>query len=113
MLGNVIIFNNMASALLLSPFILAAVYPRVKKGRMLYTDVMPEVKLKPMPIRAFGFAMLVIGEGGAWLFGNLLSTGAWLPTFLPAWMMVAPYDKPIAIIVSPFILLAFAGLSVM
>jgi energy-coupling factor transport system substrate-specific component len=113
MLGNVIIFNNMASALLLSPFILAAVYPRVKKGRMLYTDVMPEVKLKPMPIRAFGFAMLVIGEGGAWLFGNLLSTGAWLPKFLPAWMMVAPYDKPIAIIVSPFILLAFAGLLVM
>ena len=48
MLGNVIIFNNMASALVLSPFILAAVYPRVKKGRMLYTDMMPEVKPKPV-----------------------------------------------------------------
>ena len=51
MLGNVIIFNNMISALVLSPFILAAVYPRVQKGRMLYTDVMPEAKLKPVACR--------------------------------------------------------------
>ena len=113
MLGNVIIFNNMASALLLAPFILAAVYPRVKKGRMLYEDMMPEVKPKPMATRIIGFSMLLVGEGGAWLFGNLLSTGFWIPAFLPAWMMVAPYDKPIAIIVSPFIFLAFAGLFVM
>jgi energy-coupling factor transport system substrate-specific component len=113
MLGNVIIFNNMVSALALSPFILAAVYPRVKKGRMLYTDVMPEVKLKPVPIRALGFAVLIAGEGGAWIFGNLLSTGYWAPKFLPAWMIVAPYDKPVAIIVGPFLLLAFAGLLMM
>ena len=43
-LGNVIIFNNMASALVLSPLILIGVYPRVKAGRMLYQDVMPELK---------------------------------------------------------------------
>ena len=113
MLGNVIIFNNMISALALSPFILAAVYPRVKKGRMLYTDMMPEVKLKPAPIRAAGFALLIAGEGGAWICGNLLSTGYWMPKFLPAWMIVAPYDKPVAIIVGPFLLLAFAGLFMM
>jgi energy-coupling factor transport system substrate-specific component len=93
MLGNVIIFNNMASALLLSPFILASVYPRVRKGRMLYTDVMPELKLRPMPIRIAGLAMLIVGESGAWLFGNLLSTGYWHPGFLPAWMMVAPHSS--------------------
>ncbi len=113
MLGNVIIFNNMTSALVLSPFILAAVYPRVKKGRMLYTDMMPEVKLKPVGIRALGFALLIAGEGGAWIFGNLLSTGYWAPKFLPAWMIVAPYDKPVLIIVGPFLLLAFAGLFMM
>ena len=113
MLGNVIIFNNMISALALSPFILAAVYPRVKKGRMLYTDMMPEVKLKPVPIRAAGFALLIAGEGGAWICGNLLSTGYWAPKFRPGWMIVAPYDKPVAIIVGPFLLLAFAGLFMM
>jgi hypothetical protein len=113
MLGNVIIFNNMISALALSPFILAAVYPRVKKGRMLYTDVMPQAKLKPVAFRATGFALLIVGEGGAWILGNLLSTGYWVPKFLPAWMSVAPYDKPVLIIVGPFLLLAFAGLFMM
>jgi hypothetical protein len=113
MLGNVIIFNNMISALALSPFILAAVYPRVKKGRMLYTDVMPQAKLKPVAFRATGFALLIVGEGGAWILGNLLSTGYWVPKFLPAWMSVAPFDKPVLIIVGPFLLLAFAGLFMM
>ena len=113
MLGNVIIFNNMASALVLSPFILAGVYPRVKKGRMLYTDMMPEVKPKPVGIRTTGFALLIAGEGGAWLSGNLLSTGTWAPKLLPAAMFVSPYDKPIAIIVTPFLILAFVGMFMM
>ncbi|HYB89669.1 MAG TPA: QueT transporter family protein [Candidatus Binataceae bacterium] len=113
MLGNVIILNNMISALALSPFILAAVYPRVSKGRLLYTDLMPELKARPMPVRIAGLAMLLAGEGGAWLFGNLISTGYWEPHFLPAWMLVAPYDKPVMIIVGPFILLAFVGLFLM
>jgi energy-coupling factor transport system substrate-specific component len=112
-LGNVIIFNNMASALVLSPFILAAVYPRVRKGRLLYGDLMPELKRAPRPLRLAGLSMLVAGETGAWLFGNLLSTGYWVPSFLPAWMAAAPYDKSIAVIVSPCIFLAFAGLSLM
>ena len=43
-LGNVIIFNNMISALFLSPLILIGVYPRVRAGRMLYSDVMPELQ---------------------------------------------------------------------
>ena len=113
MLGNVIIFNNMVSAIALSPFILAAVYPRVSKGRLLYTDLMPELKSRPMPIRIAGLAILIAGEGSAWLLGNLISTGYWEPRFLPAWMLVAPYDKPMLIMVGPLILLAFLGLFLM
>jgi energy-coupling factor transport system substrate-specific component len=113
MLGNVIIFNNMASALALAPFILAAVYPRVKKGRMLYSDMMPELKQRPTPIRATGFAMLIAGEVGAWIAGNLISSGYWMPRILPAVWNTAPYDKGILIIVTPFLVLAFAGLVLM
>ena len=112
-LGNVIILNNMASAVLISPFILYAVYPRVKKGRLLYTDLMPELRPRAMPIRIFGLAMLLVGEAGAWALGNLLSTGWWQPQFLPASMLTAPYDKPILILVTPFLVLAFAGLYLM
>lgn len=113
MLGNVIIFNNMAAALILSPFILAAVYPRVRRGRMLYKDVMPELETAPFVRRAAGFALLLGGEAGAWVTGNLLSTGYWTPKFLPAWIAAPPYDKSVGLIVGPFVLLAVVGLALM
>ena len=112
-LGNVIIFNNMAAALVLSPFLLAAVYPRVRSARMLYQDVMPEHPRRPMAVAAIGFVLLVVGTSGAWLFGNLISTGYWEPHFLPAAMVHAPYDRAIGIVVTPFVLMAVLGLSLM
>ena len=60
-----------------------------------------------------GLAILVTGEVGAWLMGNLVSTGYWAPPFLSAAMAQAPYDKAIAIVVSPFILLAVVGVGLM
>lgn len=112
-LGNIIIFNNMASALLLAPLILIGVYPRVKAGRMLYQDVMPELKPRPRTARYGGLLMLVAGEAGAWAVGNLISTGYWLPAFLPHSFAQPPYDKSIAVMVSPLILIALAGTVVM
>jgi energy-coupling factor transport system substrate-specific component len=108
-LGNVIIFNNMVASIVLAPLILAAVYPRVRAGHLLYRDVMPELRERAKPVRIAGAIMLLVGETGAWLAGNLLSTGHWKPGFLPAILVVSPYDKAIAIVVSPLILLAFAG----
>ena len=112
-LGNVIIFNNMLSALFLSPLILIGVYPRVRAGRMLYRDVMPELEQRSPARQVTGLALLVVGEVGAWMVGNLISTGYWIPSFLPVSFAQPPYDKSIAILVSPFILLAMAGTVVM
>jgi hypothetical protein len=112
-LGNVIVFNNMASALALAPLILIAVYPRVRRGRMLYIDVMPELKERRLSVRCAGLALLVAGEAGAWITGNLVSTGYWAPSFLSAAMVQPPYDRAIAIVVSPFILLAVLGVALM
>jgi energy-coupling factor transport system substrate-specific component len=112
-LGNVIVFNNMASALALAPLILIAVYPRVRRGRMLYTDMMPEFRERRWAVRAGGFALLVGGEAGAWITGNLVSTGYWAPSFLSAAMTQPPYDRAIAIVVSPFIMLAVLGVALM
>lgn len=112
-LGNVIVFNNMVAALVLAPFLLAAIYPRVRKGRMLYSDVMPELPRCRFATRVLGLALMVVGEAGAWILGNLLSTGYWTPQFLPASLVQAPYDRSIAILVTPFILLAAFGLSLM
>jgi energy-coupling factor transport system substrate-specific component len=112
-LGNVIIFNNMMSALFLSPLILLGVYPRVRAGHLLYGDVMPELQPRSRSRGFFGLALLVIGESGAWAIGNLISTGYWIPTFLPASFAQPPYDKSIAVMVSPLIACALTGALVM
>lgn len=109
-LGNVIIFNNMLAAIVLSPLLLVAVYPRVRAGHLLYRDLMPEVRPRPRTIRLAGFSMLISGEFAAWLLGNLISTGHWTPHFLPLTFAQTPYDKAIAVVVSPFIILAFIGM---
>jgi energy-coupling factor transport system substrate-specific component len=112
MLGNIIIFNNMMAGLILSPFLLAAIYPRVRSGRLLYQDVMPEhPRSGPSPRGWFGLVMLIVGAFGAWLTGNLLSTGYWFPRFLPHTMAHAPYDRAVAIVVTPFMILAAAGVA--
>ena len=112
-LGNVIILNNMISALFLSPLILIGVYPRVSAGHMLYRDVMPELKPRPRSIGITGLMILVIGETSAWVVGNLVSTGYWIPSFFPASFAQPPYDKSILILVSPLILVALAGTMLM
>ncbi len=110
MLGNVIIFNNMLSAILLSPLLLVAVYPRVQAGHLLYSDVMPEIRQHSRPVKFLGLLMLLGGEAGAWVCGNLISTGYWTPHLLPLSMTHPPYDRAIAAIVSPFIITAYVGM---
>jgi energy-coupling factor transport system substrate-specific component len=112
-LGNLIVINNATAALVLSPFILYEVYPRVSRGRMLYADLMPEVKSPSRITSRWGLLMLAAGTLGAWITGNLVSTGFWFPHFLPATMGVAPYDRAIAVMVSPFMVLAVVGVGLM
>jgi energy-coupling factor transport system substrate-specific component len=109
-LGNVIIFNNMLAAIVISPLLLVAVYPRVRTGHLLYADLMPEIRPRPRPIRFTGLIMLLGGELGAWVSGNLISTGRWLPHFLPLSFVRTPYDKAIAVVVSPLVILAYIGM---
>jgi energy-coupling factor transport system substrate-specific component len=113
MLGNAIVFNNMLAAMLLSPFLLAAIYPRVKAGHLLYQDVMPEYRLPGRIPGGVGLVLLVIGVFGAWVAGNLISTGYWTPHALPVSMTRPPYDRSIGIVVTPLLLLAALGLGLM
>lgn len=113
LLGNVIVFNNMVAALALAPFMLAALYPRVKAGRLLYSDVMPELPQRSRAQAKVGLLLLCVGVAGAWATGNLISTGMWLPRVLPASVLHPPYDRAIAIVVTPLVMLAAMGLGLM
>jgi energy-coupling factor transport system substrate-specific component len=74
-LGNIILVNNFVVAVVLTPFLLAVIYPRVRRGRLLYRDIMP----RPLPRRRakgrVGLAVVVVATVGGMVLGNLLSTG--------------------------------------
>jgi len=80
-LGNVVLLNNFAVAVVLTPFLLSVIYPRVKRGQLLYRDLLPEVPRRPRPVRVFGLALLVVATAGGMVLGNLLSTGALILPF--------------------------------
>jgi len=78
-LGNIILVNNFLVAVVLTPFLLAVLYPRVKRGRLLYRDIMRAAPAGGQPRsrlrRRIGLAIVVVATCAGMVVGNLLSTG--------------------------------------
>lgn len=81
-LGNIILFNNFVSSLLFAPLLLAVIYPRVERGKLLYRNLLPATPTKPGAIRFAGLALLTCATVGGLIAGNLLSSGRWTPAFI-------------------------------
>jgi energy-coupling factor transport system substrate-specific component len=84
-LGNIILLNNGVVAVVLSPLLLATIYPRVKRARLRYEDIMPP----PAPTRyrvkqRFGLVLVLVATVAGLVVGNLLSTGQLALPFLAA-----------------------------
>jgi energy-coupling factor transport system substrate-specific component len=78
-LANIILLNNFLVAVVLTPFLLAVIYPRVQRGHLLYRDIMP----RPLSThgsrsrrarRRVGLAVVVLATAAGMVLGNLLST---------------------------------------
>jgi energy-coupling factor transport system substrate-specific component len=74
-LGPVILVNNFAVAIVLAPALLAVIYPRVAKARLLYTDIAPQT-LAPLWRRRLGLGLAVLAVAVGLPLGEMLSTGA-------------------------------------
>jgi energy-coupling factor transport system substrate-specific component len=84
-LGNIVLVNNFVVAVVLTPFLLAVIYPRVKRGRLLYRDIMPRrASGGARWRRRLGLAIVVGAAIAGMVAGNLLSTGTWHLPFLTA-----------------------------
>ncbi len=106
-LANLVIVNNLVTALVLSPLLLGVLYPRVRRVRLLYGDVMG-----PRPPLSGGrrwlgatltFAGALIAFGG----GNLAAAG-----MLPALAGLSP-NLALALVVLPGLGTAILGLALL
>jgi energy-coupling factor transport system substrate-specific component len=85
LLGNIIFVNNSIVSAVLTPFLLAVIYPRVKKAQLRYGDILGRARRRAPLIRIVGVALVIIALAGGMLGGNLLSTGRIeLPFLAPA-----------------------------
>jgi energy-coupling factor transport system substrate-specific component len=100
-LVNIILLNNALMALLISPFLVAILYPMIKNFGLLATDL-----LEPAPrsrLSRVGLVLLIIGILGGLLAGNLLAFGALNPASLGLPALSLPW------LVSPFLLILLLG----
>ncbi|OFV88490.1 MAG: hypothetical protein A3J75_05610 [Acidobacteria bacterium RBG_16_68_9] len=75
-LANIIFFNNFIVAAVLAPLLLAAVYPRVKRARLRYEDILTDRSRPwPRPVRLLGVMLVVGAIASGLVLGNLISTG--------------------------------------
>lgn len=74
-LGAIITLNNSIVSLVLGPFLLWILYPRVVKFDLLWTDIMDREDISPHPSPRLGVLLIAVGGFGGLITGLLLSTG--------------------------------------
>jgi len=82
-LASIVLVNNLVVALALGPFLLAVLYPRVARAHLLYRDLLGPRAPRPRWRTAAGVSLVVTATIGAFVAGQLISTGQWLPPWAP------------------------------
>lgn len=72
--GNIIVLNNLIVSAILGPILLYALYPRVKRWGLIWTDIMPRKDLSEGS-NALGTLLVVVGVIGGLVMGNVASMG--------------------------------------
>lgn len=73
-LGNIVFFNNFVVAVVLSPLLLFAIYPRVKRGGLRFLDILPAARPTRSRRRWLGVAIVILAVPLGFALGNLIST---------------------------------------
>jgi energy-coupling factor transport system substrate-specific component len=107
-LANLVIVNNLVTALVLSPLLLAVLYPRVRRVRLLYGDVLGPRPPQSVGRRGLGATLTFLGAVIAFGGGNLVAAG-----LLPAAMAALPLNLALALVVLPGLATAVFGLALL
>lgn len=107
-LANVVIVNNCVTALVLAPLLLAVLYPRVRRVRLLYGDVMGPRPARSRARRVLGVTCALLGVVVAFAGGNVAAAGA-----LPPALVASTPNLTLAAVVLPGLGLAIVGLALL
>jgi energy-coupling factor transport system substrate-specific component len=114
LLGNIVLFNNFVSSMLFAPLLLAVIYPRVARGRLLYFHLLPPKPPKPRPVRLLGLGLLTTATVGGLVAGNLLASGYWTPAlFVTLGWETQTKAVEVGLGLVPFIAAACIGLALL
>jgi len=112
-LGNVILVNNFLVAVVLAPFLLAVIYPRVKRSGLLYREILPQ-PARPRWRRRVGLALVVLATTSGMLLGNLLSSGRLdVPFLAHPDAVTATRAADVGLGLLPVVLVLLAGIMLM
>jgi energy-coupling factor transport system substrate-specific component len=93
-----IVFNNAIMAGVLGPLLLLALYPRVKRWGLLWTEIMDPEEVSSSRLQTVGNVLVWVGGIGGAVVGMLLSfTGA------------SPMGLSVGLILIPFLLIILVG----
>jgi energy-coupling factor transport system substrate-specific component len=112
-LANIIFVNNLLVAAVLTPFLLAVIYPRVKSAKLRYLDVLGSPVRRSLPVRALGLTLVVCAIVGGMYAGTLLSTGRIELPFLAHDTVSATRAADVGLGLAPIVLLMLIGLALL
>src|SRR5437867_563994 len=69
-LGTIVLVNNLAVAVVLAPLLLAVLYPRVRRARLLYRDLLGPRRPLPRWRIVLGSTLVLAGTGAAFAAGE-------------------------------------------
>ncbi len=110
-LGTLVLVNNLVVALVLAPFLLTVLYPRIRHARLLYRDLLGPRPALPRWRMALGVALAVAGTTAAYAAGDLIASGRWLAPWAPYHTATGAFEVGLGLV--PLRGLAIAGLALL
>jgi energy-coupling factor transport system substrate-specific component len=106
-LGTVVLLNNLIAAGVLAPLLLAVLWPRIARARLLHQDLLPR-PARPRWQRLVGVALVLVGTVGGWAAGQLIASHRWLPPWVATASASGRFEVGVGVL--PFLLTALLGL---
>jgi energy-coupling factor transport system substrate-specific component len=111
LMAPLVFANNVVVALVLAPLLLRVLHPRIARARLLYRDILGPRRRASRARRAIGLLLLVGGTLAAFVIGQLIASGRWIPPWTP--QQTASGAAQVGLGLLPILALVAAGLALL